>query len=268
MAQTIARFQPGVEALYGESCRPARRRNRGRSSKSTRYAGPRPACRARSPRASLRSIRCSPRSTSSRSRRATHRPVATVGGRLLRSSPRSSGFALAARAHRQAAGRQPLADACQGRDARRSGRAAAHARRATCFRTGRTGMPRRSSRSGRAPTARRWSAPRASSASCAPRPRRTSRCCRWGCASCAISLDVARPGARRDPVQRRLDSGLRWNDALDFPRLRRPAPRTLPLPRSERRGARPAAPQPCRETLHTESDSHRGSLTPRTLRPR
>ena len=81
-------------------------------------------------------------------------------------------------------------------------------------------------------------------------------------------LDVARPGERRDPVQRRLDSGLRWNDALDFPRLRRPAPRTLPLPRSERRGARPAAPQPCRETLHTESDSHRGSLTPRTLRPR
>ena len=189
-----------VPARRGDAVRGARgacsTRRRARSSTSRRCAGRRPACRARSPRASPRSTRCSRRSTSSRWPMRRRGAVPTVAGVYFAALVEAR-HRLAARSHRPDPRRQPLAGAREELDARRPRGARAHARRQRARGGRRPTSPPRSSPSGSARIATRWTAPRASSASCARRPRRTWRCSRWVCGSSGTSReDGVGPRAR------------------------------------------------------------------------
>ena len=187
MEQTIERFQPGVETLYAELPRlldaQARSQLDIQAVRWTQAGVPREiAARV----AALDTLFAALDIVEVAD--ATARAVPTVAGVYFEVSSKL-GIAWLRDRIGQIPGDEPLAGAREELDARRPRGARAHARRQRARGGRRPTNPPRSSPTGSARIATRWTAPRASSASCGRRPRRTWRCSRWVCGSSGTSRD-------------------------------------------------------------------------------
>ena len=144
MEPTIEHFPPGVEAVYADLTAARSTRRRGAASTARVGAlGRRPGVPQRD-RAPRRRARHAVRGARHRRRwrRARRAPVETVARRLLRASRRSSASRGCATASARCPGDSHWQTLAKGVDARRSRRAAAHARRPMCSRRARPTSPR------------------------------------------------------------------------------------------------------------------------------